>query len=170
MILSGTGSDGTLGLRAIKEHGGLAVAQEAAEYDGMMRSAVATGLVDFVLPAEEMPKKLLDYFAHLRDTAPSKDSEGLRREVANHLPAICALLRTRTGHDFSQYKESTIIRRIQRRMQVLQSDTPEAYVERLKAEPREIDLLFNDLLIGVTSFFRDPQAFEALERDVIAPR
>ena len=169
VILSGTGSDGTLGLRAIKEHGGLALAQEAAEYDGMMRSAVATRLVDFVLPAEEMPGKLLGYFGHLRETAPRKDGDGLRREVANHLPAICGLLRARTGHDFSEYKQSTIIRRIQRRMQVLQRDTPEASLERLKAEPREIDLLLDDLLIGVTSFFRDPPAFEALDREVITP-
>lgn len=169
VILSGTGSDGTQGLRAIKEQGGLALAQEAAEYDGMMRSAVATGLVDFVLPAEEMPRKLRDYFSHLRKTAPRKDGDGLRREVANHLPAICALLRTRTGHDFSEYKQSTIIRRIQRRMQVLERESPEAYLERLKAEPREIDLLFHDLLIGVTSFFRDPPSFEALDREVITP-
>ncbi len=169
VILSGTGSDGTQGLRAIKEHGGLALAQEAAEYDGMMRSAVATGLVDFVLPAEEMAGKLHDYFGHLRETAPRKDGDGLRREVASHLPAICALLRARTGHDFSEYKDSTIIRRIQRRMQVLQRETPEAYLERLKTEPREIDLLFHDLLIGVTSFFRDPLAFEALDREVITP-
>ncbi|MBB5222838.1 two-component system CheB/CheR fusion protein [Amaricoccus macauensis] len=169
VILSGTGSDGTQGLRAIKEYGGLALAQEAAEYDGMMRSAVATGLVDFVMPAEEMPKKLFHYFGHLRETAQRKDSDGLRREVAHHLPAICALLRGRTGHDFSEYKDSTIIRRIQRRMQVLQRETPEAYLERLKAEPREVDLLFNDLLIGVTSFFRDPQSFEALDRQVITP-
>lgn len=169
VILSGTGSDGTQGLRAIKEHGGLALAQESAEYDGMMRSAVATGLVDLVLPAEDMPRKLIDYFGHLRQTAPRKGVDGLRREVANHLPAISALLRARTGHDFSEYKDSTIIRRIQRRMQVLQRETPEAYLERLKADPREIDLLFNDFLIGVTSFFRDPQAFEALDREAITP-
>lgn len=169
MILSGTGSDGTQGLRAIKEQGGLALAQESAEYDGMMRSAVATGLVDFVLPAEEMPGKLIQYFGHLRETAPQKDGKGLRREVANHLPAICALLRARTGHDFSEYKESTIIRRIQRRMQVLQRKAPEAYIDRLKADPHEIDLLFHALLIGVTSFFRDPQAFEAVDREVITP-
>jgi two-component system, chemotaxis family, CheB/CheR fusion protein len=169
VILSGTGSDGTLGLRAIKEHGGLALAQEAAEYDGMMRSAVATGLVDLVLPAEKMPGKLLDYFGHLRETAPRKDGDGLLREVATHLPAICALLRARTGHDFSEYKDSTIIRRIQRRMQVFQREKPDAYLDRLKADPHEVDLLFNDLLIGVTSFFRDPKSFEALDREVIAP-
>jgi two-component system, chemotaxis family, CheB/CheR fusion protein len=168
VILSGTGSDGTLGLRAIKEHGGLAVAQEGAEFDGMMHSAVATGLVDVVLPAEDIPRKLEEYFLSLGD-GQSADPEQGRRDVLEQLERICALLRGRTGHDFSNYKDSTVVRRIQRRMQVLQIPSAGAYADRLRGEPRELDLLFQDLLIGVTSFFRDADAFEALEANVIAP-
>ncbi|MDX8520754.1 CheR family methyltransferase [Mesorhizobium dulcispinae] len=165
LILSGTGSDGTIGLRAIKEHGGLTLAQESAEYDGMMRSAVQSGLVDMVLPAEEMADKLVGYFSHANRTESERDRR--KREVAEQLSRIAALLRTRTGHDFSGYKDNTILRRIQRRMQVLQIDDPTAFYERLRDEPQQVDLLFQDLLIGVTSFFRDPQAFDALERFVI---
>jgi two-component system, chemotaxis family, CheB/CheR fusion protein len=168
VILSGTGSDGTLGLRAIKEHGGLAIAQEGAEFDGMMHSAVATGLVDVVLPAEEVPRKLEEYFQALGDGEAADPEQG-RRDVLGQLEQICALLRGRTGHDFSNYKDSTVVRRIQRRMQVLQIRSAGDYADRLRAEPRELDLLFQDLLIGVTSFFRDPDAFEALEAHVIAP-
>ncbi|KUM25081.1 hypothetical protein AU467_27285 [Mesorhizobium loti] len=165
IILSGTGSDGTIGLRAIKELGGLTLAQESAEYDGMMRSAVQSGLVDMVLPAEEMAAKLVSYFRHSSRTESERDRH--KRDVAEQLSRIAALLRTRTGHDFSGYKDNTILRRIQRRMQVLQIDDPAAFYERLREEPQQVDLLFQDLLIGVTSFFRDPQAFDGLERLVI---
>ncbi|MDX8523662.1 CheR family methyltransferase [Mesorhizobium sp. MSK_1335] len=165
IILSGTGSDGTIGLRAIKERGGLTLAQESAEYDGMMRSAVQSGLVDMVLPAEEMASKLVSYFS--RSNRPESERERHKREVAEQLSRIAALLRVRTGHDFSGYKDNTILRRIQRRMQVLQIDDPAAFYERLRDEPQQVDLLFQDLLIGVTSFFRDAQAFDALERLVI---
>ncbi|RWD90559.1 CheR family methyltransferase [Mesorhizobium sp.] len=165
IILSGTGSDGTIGLRAIKERDGLTLAQESAEYDGMMRSAVQSGLVDMVLPAEEMAAKLVGYFSHANRTESERDRR--KREVAEQLSRIAALLRTRTGHDFSGYKDNTILRRIQRRMQVLQIDDPTTFYERLREEPQQVDLLFQDLLIGVTSFFRDTQAFESLERFVI---
>ncbi|MET3590623.1 two-component system CheB/CheR fusion protein [Mesorhizobium shonense] len=165
IILSGTGSDGTIGLRAIKERGGLTLAQESAEYDGMMRSAVQSGMIDMVLPAEQMAAKLVGYFSHANRTESERDRR--KRDVAEQLSRIAALLRTRTGHDFSGYKDNTILRRIQRRMQVLQIDEPAAFYERLRDEPQQVDLLFQDLLIGVTSFFRDPQAFEALERFVI---
>jgi two-component system CheB/CheR fusion protein len=167
IILSGTGSDGTMGLRAIKEHGGLTVAQDAAEYDGMMRSAVRSGMVDFVLPLEKIPSKLNDYFRHLTDIDGRKGPDGVRPEAAGHLAQICALLRTRTGHDFSGYKDKTVARRVQRRMQVLQIDEMPDFIGRLRKEPHELDALLQDLLIGVTNFFRDPQAFEALEREVI---
>ena len=167
VILSGTGSDGTMGLRAIKEQGGLTLAQESAEYDGMMRSAVQTGLVDMVLPAEDMAAKLVDYFKHVIRVSDEKKQRALRRDTADQLSRIAALLRTRTGHDFSGYKDNTIQRRIQRRMQVLQIDDAAAFYERLREDPQQADLLFQDLLIGVTSFFRDPQAFEHLERSVI---
>ncbi len=167
VILSGTGSDGTIGLRAIKEHGGLTVAQDDAEYDGMMRSAVRTGMVDFVLPLEQIPSKLVDYFRHLTDVDGRKGPDGVRQEATDHLAQICALLRTRTGHDFSGYKDKTVARRVQRRMQVLQIDEVPDFIERLRKDPQELDALLQDLLIGVTNFFRDPQAFEALEREVI---
>ncbi|HZS85418.1 MAG TPA: CheR family methyltransferase [Stellaceae bacterium] len=167
VILSGTGSDGTLGLRAIKESGGLTLAQAGAEYDGMMRSAVSTGLVDFVLPAEEMAAKLVDYFSPLHAEARRKKRDGLSQDTAAYLGPLCAVLRARTGHDFSGYKYKTIIRRVLRRMQVLKIDEMPAYLERLRADVREVDLLFQDLLIGVTNFFRDPAVFAALEHDIV---
>src|SRR5215213_6474147 len=167
VILSGTGSDGTIGLRAIKEQGGLTVAQDGAEYDGMMRSAVSSGMVDFVLPLEKIPARLNDYFRHLTNVEGRKGADGVRPHAADHLAQIAALLRTRTGHDFSGYKDKTVARRVQRRMQVLQIDEVPDFIERLRKEPTEIDALLQDLLIGVTNFFRDPPAFEALEREVI---
>src|SRR3984957_7835273 len=165
IVFSGTGSDGTLGLKQIKENGGLTLAQ--AEFDhtamsGMPHSATATGLVDHVLPVEEMPAKLLDYQRHLRRVSGHKDGDGTRNDAAEHLASIIALLRIKIGHDFSKYKEKTVIRRIQRRMQVLQTDTVPAYIARLREEPLQVELLFRELLIGVTQFFRDPDAFDAL--------
>jgi two-component system, chemotaxis family, CheB/CheR fusion protein len=165
IVLSGTGSDGTLGLKQIKENGGLTLAQ--AEFDhtamsGMPHSATATGLVDHVLPVEEMPAMLLDYQQHLRLVSDHKDGDGTRNDAAEHLATIIALLRVRIGHDFSKYKEKTLIRRIQRRMQVLQTDTVPSYIARLREEPLQVELLFRELLIGVTQFFRDPDAFDAL--------
>ncbi len=167
VILSGVGSDGTLGLRAIKEHGGLTLAQAHAEYEGMMRSAVSTGLVDFVLPAEQMAAKLVDHFRHLDVVIAKKGPDGAIKETTDYLAQICAVLRARTGHDFSGYKDKTMIRRVQRRMQVLQIDEVPQFLERLRKEPHEADLLFQDLLIGVTSFFRDAEAFQSLEKEVI---
>jgi two-component system, chemotaxis family, CheB/CheR fusion protein len=167
VILSGVGSDGTLGLRAIKEHGGLTLAQAHAEYEGMMRSAVSTGLVDFVLPAEQMAAKLVDHFRHLDVVIAKKGPDGAIKETTDYLAQICAVLRARTGHDFSGYKDKTMIRRVQRRMQVLQIDEVPQFLERLRKDPHEADLLFQDLLIGVTSFFRDADAFGSLEKEVI---
>lgn len=170
IVLSGTGSDGTLGLRKVKEHGGLSLAQadaDATAMSGMPQSAAATGLVDHIIPAAEMPALLMDYQQHLHKVAPQKDGDGNRRDMSAHLATICALLRAGTGHDFSQYKHSTLLRRIQRRMQVLRIDTVPAFIERLRKEPRQVDLLFREFLIGVTQFFRDPHAFEALQSTVI---
>jgi two-component system CheB/CheR fusion protein len=166
IILSGSGSDGTMGVRAIKERGGLTLAQAGAEYDSMMRSALATGLVDFELPAADMPAKLVDYFRHLSTVAQNPPSSALR-EIADYLPQVYTLLRSRTGHDFSGYKEKTLVRRIQRRMQVLQIGHISGFIDSLRTQPRETELLFQDLLIGVTSFFRDPETFAKLETDVI---
>jgi two-component system, chemotaxis family, CheB/CheR fusion protein len=161
IILSGTGSDGTVGLRAIKEHGGLTLAQAGAEYDGMLHSALTTGMVDFVLPVEEMSGALTEFFDR---------RAGLRKELSEGAPQLSqvyALLRARTGHDFSGYKEKTVSRRVERRMQVLRIDDPGVFLDRLRREPREVDLLLQDLLIGVTSFFRDPPVFAAMENLVI---
>jgi two-component system CheB/CheR fusion protein len=167
VILSGTGSDGTLGLRAIKEHGGVTLAQADAEHDGMVRSAVASGAVDFVLPAEEISAKLVEYFGHLANVAGRTRPERGKRKAADYFGQICALMHARTGNDFSAYKDKTVNRRIERRMQVLQIGDMQQYLERLRKDAREIDLLFQDMLIGVTDFFRDPPAFEALVHQVI---
>jgi two-component system CheB/CheR fusion protein len=129
----------------------------------MMRSAVSTGLVDFVLPAEQMSRKLVDYFRHVAEF----NGRAAGSPPRDHIGQIYALLRARTGHDFSGYKDKTILRRVQRRMQVLQVDEVSKLVEHLRKDPQQIDLLFQDLLIGVTNFFRDPEAFAALEHQVI---
>lgn len=170
IILSGTGSDGTLGLTAVRESGGLTLAQ--AEYDhhalpGMPQSAAASGQVDEVLPVEAMPARLTAYQKHLIDVAGSKDADGIRTDAVSHMATIMGALRARSGHDFSEYKEKTLVRRLQRRMQLLQVDTPAAYIELFRKQPEELDLLFRELLIGVTQFFRDPDAFEALNEDVL---
>ena len=171
IILSGTGSDGTLGAAAIKENGGLTLAQ--AEFDhhakpGMPLSATSTGQVDEILAVEAMPAKLVAYLNHLSGVAQTKDPEGTRQDAGGYLVEISALLQARCGHDFRSYKEKTFIRRMQRRMQVLQISTPEAYVSHLREQPEELDVLFLELLIGVTQFFRDPAAFEALAASVVA--
>jgi len=167
IILSGSGSDGTVGLKAIKEGGGLTLAQagETSRYDSMPRSAIATGLVDFVLPVEEMPAQLLQYAKNLARL--KREGMPLRQEVRRHLVKIFTLLRTTTGHDFSQYKNNSFIRRVHRRMQVVQMTSLPDYVELLRKDAVEVEALFRDLLIGVTHFFRDAKAFEVLEREVI---
>jgi two-component system CheB/CheR fusion protein len=170
IILSGGGSDGTEGVREVKEHGGLTIAQAAFDehaMSGMPMSATATGLVDYVLSIEEMPAKLVAYSKHLLSVEPHKDADGTRLDAGEHLAKICSLLRSKLGHDFSQYKEKTLVRRIQRRMQVLQIDAMPDYIDRLRKEPSECELLFRELLIGVTHFFRDPPAFDALEAQII---
>ncbi|WP_127076032.1 CheR family methyltransferase [Rhodomicrobium lacus] len=170
VILSGTGSDGSLGLVSIKEHGGLTIAQGEVEHQaklGMPRSAAATGFVDYVLQVKDIPAKLLEYKHHLVKAKAHKNAEGIREDAAKHLLEIAALLRNAVGHDFSEYKEKTFVRRIQRRMLVLHLDSIEDYLKELQGNPKELELLFRDLLIGVTQFFRDPAAFEALETKVI---
>ena len=165
VILSGAGSDGSEGLRAIKEHGGLSLAQ--ADFDshalvGMPSSAAATGLVDDVIPVEDMPKRLIDYAKHHGRIKSPVESNGARQDVAGSVPRICALVRRTLGHDFAEYKPSTLIRRIQRRMQMRQMVSATEYIAYLEKEPREIELLFREFLISVTDFFRDPAAFEEL--------
>ena len=170
IILSGTGSDGAQGLATVKEHGGLTLVQ--AEYDhhalpGMPESATNTGLVDDVLPVEAMPERIIFYRAHLENVAHGKDRDGVRQDAASSLTSILRALHARTGHDFSDYKEKTLVRRLQRRMQVLGLETPEAYMARLNKHPEELDSLLRELLIGVTQFFRDPGAFDALNHTVL---
>ena len=172
IILSGVGSDGSLGIRAIKAHGGLTMAQ--AEFDqhalsGMPHSAAATGMVDHVMAVEAMPDKLTGYHGHMNGVAERKDGDGIRRDIRNHLAEITTLLHAGVKHDFSGYKETTLIRRLQRRMQVLQLDTVDDYIKRMKDNPDETTSLFREVLIGVTEFFRDPDAFEALKTLAIRP-
>jgi two-component system CheB/CheR fusion protein len=169
ILLSGTGTDGSLGLQAVKEYGGMALAQTpaSARYDSLLRSAIATGLVDHILPVEAMPAKLIEYATHLTTRRDLGGPAGRREAAGEDLPTIYALLRRHTGHDFSQYKETTIHRRLQRRMQALQLATVPTYIERLRHDPHELEFLFKDLLIGVTHFFRDPEAFASLARTVI---
>ena len=168
IVLSGTGSDGTLGLRAIKGEGGMAMAQsiDSSEYDGMPRNAIATGLVDYELPSGEMPARLIAYVAHSfgKNFHPVAV---LEPKAGNALKKIFVLLRTQSGHDFSNYKPSTINRRIERRMAIHQIETIDGYVKYLQQTPAEVDALFRDMLIGVTSFFRDPDAFKAFEKQVM---
>jgi two-component system, chemotaxis family, CheB/CheR fusion protein len=170
VILSGVGSDGTLGVKAIKDYGGFTLAQ--AEFDetamsGMPHSAAATGLVDCVAAVESLPTKLIEHQMYLTNVAAQKDAGDVREDIKESLAVITSLLRKRLKHDFSGYKQNTLIRRIQRRMQVLQIETVPAYVDYLTRELPEADALFRELLIGVTQFFRDEAAFEALRASII---
>lgn len=165
VILSGFGSDGARGVEAIREHGGLTLAQ--AEFDhspktGMPQSAALSGFVDHILPVEQMPAKLLEHWEYRLKTHNLKGPDGVHKDVAHQLGAICAVLNSRLGRDFSQYKSNTMMRRIQRRMQVLQSESVTEYVEQLRQRPDEPELLFREVLIRVTRFFRDSAAFASL--------
>ena len=165
VVLAGTGNDGAQGLRAVKDHGGLALAQSGFDHEamtGMPANAVATGLVDAVMPVSDMPARLLAYQKQMHAAQQKKGSDGVRGDVAAHLKTICELLHAEVGHDFSQYKEKTLMRRIQRRMLVVQAETVADYIDHLRQYPNEHELLFREFLIGVTEFFRDPVAFEAL--------
>ena len=169
IILSGTGSDGTQGLRAIKAEGGMVMAQNPAstEYEGMPRSALSTGLVDYELPPSEMPAQLIAYVKHAFGRPPTQPATVTPPQIENALKKTLILLRAETGHDFSQYKPNTIRRRIERRMAVHRIANFDDYVRSLRQMPDELEALFRDLLIGVTSFFRDPEAFQVLEKQVI---
>ena len=163
IVLSGSGSDGTLGIKAIKEKGGLTLAQGSdgtePRFKDMPESAASTGLVDLVVPVEQMPERLLSYLR----------GEGMveSERIASATGKIYEILHGRVGHDFSEYRDKTFGRRLQRRMQVLQVTNIDAYVDRLQRDPDEAPRLFRDLLIGVTAFFRDPDAFRTLETAVI---
>ncbi len=170
LIISGTGSDGTLGVRAVKGNGGLVMAQspDSAQYDGMPRSAIATGLVDYVGPVESMPEVLIEYLRHpyMQQANGSAPVLG-EAEEESQLRDILTLLRNRKGFDFRVYKQGTIGRRVARRMGLHRIETMAGYLDYLRENPDEATQLVKDLLIGVTTFFRDPDAFDALNAEVI---
>ncbi|MBW6498693.1 MAG: PAS domain-containing protein [Bacteroidales bacterium] len=165
IILSGMGSDGSAGLRAIKEKNGIVLVQdpETAKFDSMPRNAINSVLVDIVAPASKLPEKLLEFqkllpFVKISPETEVKDKSALQK--------IIILLRTFTGNDFSLYKKSTLYRRIERRMGVHKIDKISSYVTLLQENPKEIDILSKELLIGVTNFFRDKKVWEKFERSV----
>jgi two-component system CheB/CheR fusion protein len=169
VILSGTGSDGSLGLKAVKDKGGFVIAQDPGEasYDGMPRSAMLTGLVDLVLPVAEIPQALIKYnrtdSARARNALLPKDTEHA------WLPKVIDLLRTKTAHDFTLYKPGTLLRRIERRaaLAAIETNDMDRYLGLLRSDTNELNLLAKDLLINVTSFFRDPKVFDFLATEII---
>jgi two-component system CheB/CheR fusion protein len=175
VILSGGDSDGTLGVKAIKGRGGLTLAQVGSNGSGpqhtdMPESAISAGMIDLAIPVEQMGGKLAEFARSpyvLDDIAFSASEDDNSEQIAAARRAIYAILRSQVGHDFSGYKTKTFVRRIRRRMQVRQIETLDAYVESLRKDAQEVNALFRDLLINVTSFFRDAEAFEQLGKTVI---
>ena len=167
IIISGMGSDGTAGLKIIKEHLGMVMVEdpESAKYDSMPHSAIDTGLADYIAPAEVLPTMLLAYIKQL--SQPLSEHIGTEEQVVSAVQKILVLLRGQTGNDFSLYKKNTVMRRIERRMNVHHMGKTEQYVRFLQDNPQEVELLFKELLIGVTSFFRDPEAFELLKKTIV---
>ena len=170
VVLSGMGSDGTLGLQAIKSQGGLTLAQqpESAQFDSMPRSAIAAGCVDIVALPAEMPARILSVAgaAPPRRTAAASMARGATA-AARWAPSWRCCTSTRE-HDLTLYKSNTLVRRIARRMAVHGLDTMEAYADFLRENPQELDLLFKEMLIGVTAFFRDPEVWQEL-KDTVLP-
>ena len=180
IVLSGTGADGAVGLTRVKEQGGVTLVQAPAdaEHDGMPTAAIRTGAVDFVLPAIEIPQKLIELWNNARtiQMPPPGDGEEPVAHVTqgdatasaeDALQDIIGALLSHTGHDFRHYKRATVLRRIERRLQVRAVQTLPEYRDLLEADPGEHKLLLDDMLIGVTNFFRDREAFESVERDII---
>lgn len=166
IVLSGMGSDGSTGLRAIKEANGVVLVQDpnSAEYDSMPRSAIDSVLVDIVAPPSELPQKLIGFLKHLPLV---KSNLEVEHKEQGALEKIIVLLRSYTGNDFSQYKNSTIYRRIERRMGVHKIDKIASYVNLLQENPKEGEILFKELMIGVTNFFRDSKVWEKMEQEII---
>jgi two-component system CheB/CheR fusion protein len=167
IVLSGTGSDGSLGLTEIKAANGLVMVQDesSAQYDGMPKNAIRTGAADFILPPGEMPAQLIQHDQFRKGIQQMPISEDEKTEVL--LQKIFLLIRNQTGHDFSQYKKNTICRRIERRMQLHRIKSMDDYVVFLRKNEHEVGTLAKELFIGVTSFFRDPNAFEILQRKIL---
>lgn len=170
VILSGTGSDGTTGIKAIKFQDGLVLVQleETAYYQQMPRSAALTGTVDATLPPDQIPSTIEQYFQH-KESRPQLIEQASVETSQEWLQEIFALLRSRIGHDFTPYKRNTLIRRITRRMNLQQIEHYQDYAQFLQENPEEIKALFRECLIGVTSFFRDAPAFEALKEQFLPP-
>ncbi len=169
VILSGAGSDGTLGLKSISDCGGLTFAQDAAsaKYDSMPRNAATTGVADHVLPPAEIARELLSYHEYLRNASGQPKQSQRMASIELAIPEIAERLLQETNHNFQHYKTSTLGRRIQRRMQVLKMATIEEYVQRIQHDTEETHNLFRELLIGVTAFFRDPESFNRLATEVL---
>lgn len=167
VILSGMGSDGSLGLQSIKDHSGLTVVQEplSAKFDSMPRSAIKSVQVDIIAPAQEIPSRLISI---LGKTFPLKKDMFSEIKDQSSIEKIILLVRSKTGHDFSQYKKNTIYRRVERRMMIHKIDRIDLYVRFLQVNPKEIDILFNELLIGTTSFFRDAAVWDYLRKDLLS--
>lgn len=166
IILSGTGSDGTLGIRAVKGAGGLVFAQDniSAKFDGMPRSASSTGLVDYVLPPKDIAQELSRIIQHpLMHRESEETDEEIAQEHSTVIAKILSRIRDVVGVDFSAYKDTTVIRRIERRIGITQLESTEEYAAYLETSPKEVHVLYKDLLIGVTRFFRDNEAFENLK-------
>ncbi|MFZ0390420.1 MAG: CheR family methyltransferase [Calditrichia bacterium] len=166
VVLSGMGTDGTIGLKAIKENLGLIIAQDpdSARYKSMTRSAIDTGIIDYVLHPENMPEKILRYIKHDRDHLAMK--EAAKEEDESTFKRLLYFLTAKSGYDFSNYKRNTIIRRIRRRMSIHQIESMNRYLHYVQENPHEINGLFKELLISVTNFFRDPEAFQIIKDDV----
>ena len=180
IILSGAGSDGAVGIARIKEKGGVTIAQspDEAEFADMPRSVIATGMIDMILPIPEMPEKLIALVANAAsirlpleegdaNLAAATGADEQHNDQENAVRDVLSLLQLRTGHDFKDYKRGTILRRLQRRLQVTGHCTVAQYRDFLEHDPDEPGALLQDLLISVTNFFRDREAFDALEREVI---
>ncbi|MCM3902262.1 MAG: hypothetical protein ND866_11195 [Pyrinomonadaceae bacterium] len=170
VILSGTGADGSMGMKHVKEYGGICIVQDPneAEYSDMPRNSLATGLVDYVIPVAQIPDAIIVYRNHLHTI--EIPTEPHQRPESDHkaLRDIFTQLRVRTGHDFSNYKRSTVLRRIERRVRINELSNLPAYANYLTDRPQEAQALLRDLLISVTNFFRDLVPFEALERGIIS--
>ncbi|MBV8925641.1 MAG: PAS domain-containing protein [Bradyrhizobium sp.] len=169
VVLAGTGGDGTLGVATLKDHGGLALAEKSLNEnsDHLADSSTPAAIADFVLAPEEIPEHIQVYARHLRRLEEKQGFDEVLAAAATSLARIADILRSKTGNDFHGYKQNTFLRRVQRRMQVVQIEEIAAYVDFLRTDKDEVHHLFNDLLIGVTEFFRDKREFEVLETQVI---
>lgn len=169
IILSGNGSDGALGMKTVSKAGGMTLVQapSTAKNEEMPQSAIDAGIVDHSLSPEALAEELLAYAEHMQFSGEKEEFERMQTQVNDLLPEICEVLLQATGHNFKHYKTSTLSRRVQRRVQVLRYKTAKEYLVKLKEDPLEANELFNDLLIGVTAFFRDGEAFEALRAEVL---